>query len=92
AEPFDLGLVATGEGRLTTCRSKKRDAQFEVTAVYLTDSPEIDLGNEVTGGGPDLIYWIGLITSPETQDNDLAEYRAFVSRLSLDGGGFRIKP
>lgn len=87
-EPFDLGMVASGEGRLSACIPKLCGDQYVITAVYLSDSPAMDLGEEAVGGGPDLIYTIALGTTAETQEADLAEFRAFLADLRLDGGSF----
>jgi len=91
SEPFDLGVEATGEGRFSACVPKLCGDQYVITAVYLSDSPVMDLGDEAVGGGPDLIYWIALGTTAETQDADLAEFRAFLSQLRLDGAGFALR-
>lgn len=90
SEPFDLGVAATGEGRFSACVPKLCGDQYVITAVYLSDSPTLDLGNQAAGGGPDLMYWIALGTTAETQEADLTRFRTFLSQLRLDGGGFAL--
>lgn len=90
-EPFELGMEATGEGRLVACIPKLCGEQYVVTAVYLSEDSALWLSDEVDAeaGGPDLIYRLALGTTAETQEADLAEFRAFLSQLRLDGGTFR---
>ena len=83
SEPFDLGLEATGEGRFSACVPRLCGEQYVITAVYLSDSPAMDLGDEAVGGGPDLIYWISLGTTAQTQAANLAEFRAFLSYAAI---------
>lgn len=77
-DPFDLGMAATGDGRLAACIPKLCGDQFVITALYLSG----------TGGGPELIYRLALGTTAATQEADLARFRAFLSQLRLDGAGF----
>ena len=90
-EPFDLGMEANGSGRFSACVPRLCGEQYVITAVYLSDSPQLVLGDETVGGGPDLIYMIALGTTDETQEADLAEFRTFLSQLRLDGGGFELR-
>lgn len=90
-EPFDLGMEVTGNGRLFACLPRMCGEQYVITAVYLSENPSMWLSEEVEAaeGGPDLAYRIALGTTAETERADLAEFRAFLSRLWLDGGSFR---
>lgn len=88
-ESFNLGMEATSGGRLEACRPRSADADYVVTVLYLADLPDMFLGDEVEGGGPDLIYSIWLGIGSETKEADLATGRAFIGQLQLGGGRFQ---
>jgi hypothetical protein len=88
---FDLGLQATGGGRLAACRASYFDQPDVITVVYLADLPEMELGDGAEGqsGGADVLYTIRFGATPETEEVDFAEFRDFLSRLQLAGSTFQ---
>jgi len=87
-EPVDLGVLASGDGRLSACRTKASAPKQEIAVVYLADDPTQDLFKPEDG--PELIYTVRLGTDAAAEAGDLETLRAFLARLKLAGSGFKF--
>ena len=83
-EPFDLGMEPAGAGRLAACRNELAGVGYEATVVYLPRH-----GGAPASEPPSVIYRVSIGIGPRTEAADMAEAKAFLSRLRLGGVGFR---